>query len=123
MASSTGLGLTAGFMGASGFRYCSSSGEEAHAQTMEARADAGQGASIGRLSAHQLGPAVGRNEPVACAIVQERPALGKHPLGPKDVGGPGLLADTGAFPYRVVRASATLDQMRIALAKLGRSPF
>ena len=110
MASSTGLGLTAGFMGASGFRYCSSSGEEAHAQTMGARADAGQGASIGRLSAHQLGPAVGRNEPVACAIVQERPALGKHPLGPKDVGGPGLWPIPGPFHQELNISGASIFQ-------------
>ena len=34
-----------------------------------------------------------------------RPALGITPLGPKDAGGPGLLADTGAFPVLGVRVS------------------
>jgi hypothetical protein len=55
-----------------------------------------------------------------------RPAQGKsHPLGPnKDAGGPGS-RQTGAFPYSgLLRAPATLDQMKtVHSPELGRSPF
>jgi len=59
----------------------------------------------------------GRNPRSAAALVLVRPAREwRPPLAPKDVGGPGLLADTGPFPIRSLARAGDLGPSEVSLA-------